>query len=426
MKRTSWNCLLRTSLFVVVAGACLSASANDGLYIGAEGGINFEPDQTLTDHSGGPGTARLHFRNGVVGGLNLGYSFVNGLRPELGLDFRRNRLDKFDNGVVFTDVDGHEELYTAMGNLWYDIKTPTGFFSVVHPYLGAGIGWGRLSLRNPRIGVAHPLSSFDSALAWQFGAGIGYDLTRRWTLSADYRYVRTRTETLTPGSEVDARYRAHSAMLGVRYSFGGQPEPVAEPVRVAPPPPPPPAIDPCAGDSDHDGVPDCRDKCPGTPKGFKVDANGCIVEQSLILRSVNFVYNSDQLTVPAQDTLTEVAQALIGQPALNVRIVGHTDSIGSSSYNLRLSQRRAESVRRYLMLKGVNQANLQAAGMGKTKPIASNSTEEGRAENRRVEFVVVNKPANVNVKSADSTARSKEAAESGEPTHVKKKHKKKK
>ena len=422
MKRISWNCLLRSSLFLIAGAAFLPASANDGLYIGGESGVNFEPDQTLTN---GVGVARVHFRNGLVGGLELGYSFANGLRPEIGLDYRRNRLDRIatGGGLVYTDVGGHEDLYSAMGNLWYDIKAPSGLFHVLHPYLGGGIGWGRLSLHDPAINGNPLFNSFDSALAWQFGAGIGYDFTRHLTVSADYRHVRTRTQTLKPGSEVDARYRADSAMLSMRYSFGhvAKPVPVSEPVRAAPPPPPP---DPCAGDADGDGVPDCRDKCPGTPKGFKVDDHGCIVEQSVILRSVNFVFNKDELTAPAKDTLNEVAAALIGQPALDVRIVGHTDSVGSDAYNRRLSQRRAESVRRYLMLKGVDQANLQATGMGESKPIASNDTEDGRAQNRRVEFIVLNKPAHVDVKSADSTSRSKEAAESGEPARVKKNDKK--
>ena len=103
---------------------------------------------------------------------------------------------------------------------------------------------------------------------------------------------------------------------------------------------------------------------------------------------MDFEFNLSQLTVPAQQTLDEVASALLTQPELHVEIQGHTDSIGSVNYNLNLSQRRADAVMAYLISKGVSASNLTAKGYGKSKPIASNDTAEGRAQNRRVEFEV--------------------------------------
>ena len=414
MNRTIILFLLRPIVFCVAAGAIFSAGANDGPYIGIEGGFNFERDQAVSGSD-------FHFKNGLVGGVVTGYSFANGFRPELGLDYRSNDLKRITTGgITFNNVGGREDYYSAMGNLWYDIKTPTGFFSVVHPYFGGGIGWGRLSLRDPSVGGIGGPNSFDSALTWQGGAGVGFDVARNLTLSADYRHVQTRAQTLDFGGDADARYRADSAMLSLRYSFGSHPAKaikVSEPVRAMPPPAlPPPPVD---GDDDGDGVPNSLDKCPNTPKGFKVDATGCIIEQSVILRNINFVFNSDQLTTPAQETLNDVAAALIGQPTLNVQIVGHTDSVGSPNYNRKLSQKRAAAVSQYLVSKGVSAGNLQATGMGPSKPIASNDTEEGRAQNRRVEFVVLNKPPHMNVKSGESTTQSKQAAEAGEPTLVK-------
>jgi len=108
------------------------------------------------------------------------------------------------------------------------------------------------------------------------------------------------------------------------------------------------------------------------------------------------------------------------QPELNVEIQGHTDSIGSAAYNLNLSQRRADAVKAYLISQGVNASTLTAKGYGKTKPISSNETAEGRAQNRRVEFEVSNAPAHVNVVNKDASAASTEAAQQGEHPRTKK------
>jgi OmpA-OmpF porin, OOP family len=189
--------------------------------------------------------------------------------------------------------------------------------------------------------------------------------------------------------------------FGINYKFGSRPyvaPAVAAAPYVAPAPPPPAPVPPAA--------PACT-----PPPGFKVDANCHIIEQSVIVRAVDFEFNSTRLTAPAQQTLDQVANALQTQPELQVEIQGHSDSIGSDAYNLDLSKRRAESVKSYLVSKGLVASSLTAQGFGKTKPIASNSTAEGRAENRRVEFEVTNAPAHVKVVTKEASAESTEAAE---------------
>ena len=140
----------------------------------------------------------------------------------------------------------------------------------------------------------------------------------------------------------------------------------------------------------------------------------------MIVRAVDFEFNLSQLTAPAQQTLDEVASALLTQPELHVEIQGHTDSIGSVAYNLNLSQRRADAVMDYLVSKGVSASNLTAKGYGKSKPIVSNDTAEGRAQNRRVEFEVTNAPAHVNVVNEGASAASTEAAQGQQPKSRKK------
>lgn len=139
-------------------------------------------------------------------------------------------------------------------------------------------------------------------------------------------------------------------------------------------------------DSDGDGVPDDRDLCPNTPAGARVDANGCVIEQTLVMRDITFEFNSARLTTNAQRLMENVVSFLRSDPEARITISGHTDSIGSEAYNLKLSRDRANEVRDYLVGYGIDASRLTALGFGKARPIASNDTEIGRETNRRVEF----------------------------------------
>lgn len=139
----------------------------------------------------------------------------------------------------------------------------------------------------------------------------------------------------------------------------------------------------CPLDSDNDGVPDYRDQCPNTPAGVDVNALGC--PESVVLQDVNFEFDSAQLTPNAQNVLNGVAERLVNNPDVRVSIEGHTDSRGSDQYNKDLSQRRAESVATYLNQRGVEANRMRAVGYGEERPVATNDTEEGRFQNRRVE-----------------------------------------
>lgn len=151
-------------------------------------------------------------------------------------------------------------------------------------------------------------------------------------------------------------------------------------------PPPVPGVDP---DLDHDGVRNELDQCPNTPPSFKVDVVGCMVEQTVALQSINFEFDSDKLTTGASSILDGIGDSLLAQTAVKVLITGHTDSLGAQSYNLALSQRRAKSVMVYLVGKGVDPTRLSSEGEGEFSPIASNDTDDGRAQNRRVEFKIL-------------------------------------
>lgn len=140
-------------------------------------------------------------------------------------------------------------------------------------------------------------------------------------------------------------------------------------------------------DSDGDGVPDSRDQCPDTLAGARVDATGCIIEsQTIALSNVAFELGSDRLTSSSREALNGIAASLRSQSDLSIEIAGHTDSLGSDALNMDLSQRRADSVRSYLIEQGVAAEQLTAKGYGPHQPVADNATASGRAMNRRVEF----------------------------------------
>jgi OOP family OmpA-OmpF porin len=146
----------------------------------------------------------------------------------------------------------------------------------------------------------------------------------------------------------------------------------------------------CALDSDKDGVPDYMDQCPGTSEGVTVDSVGCPLpgQTLLILENVNFDFNNAELSSGSEAILDQAVQVLKQNSGVSVDIEGHTDSRGADSYNQQLSEKRATSVKDYLVSKGVDASRLMSTGKGESSPVASNDTKEGRRKNRRVEFVV--------------------------------------
>lgn len=104
-----------------------------------------------------------------------------------------------------------------------------------------------------------------------------------------------------------------------------------------------------------------------------------------ILDNIQFGHNSDRLFASSYPELDKLAKKLKDNPNIEIKITGHTDNEGSPRYNLRLSQKRAEAVKKYLVSKGIDEARIVTDGVGEKKPIASNETRRGRAKNRRIE-----------------------------------------
>ncbi len=160
-------------------------------------------------------------------------------------------------------------------------------------------------------------------------------------------------------------------------------EPIGPIVPIVPMPPQ------ALPDRDGDGVPDSLDCCPNTPSGKAVDATGCpepTSETRTVLDGVEFDTDRWFLRRTVRLILDSVVTELQRRPGIPVEISGHTDSIGDATYNQRLSERRANAVRGYLVQQGVDEGRLTAVGFGETRPRGTEGGRAGRQRDRRVEL----------------------------------------
>lgn len=167
------------------------------------------------------------------------------------------------------------------------------------------------------------------------------------------------------------------------------------------------SVDPSTGctlDGDGDGVPDGIDVCEGTPPNVAVDERGCPVPTSrreselldtgmIRLSTVRFQSGKAELRPESYDSLREVGLILAKWPQLRIEIGGHTDSVGAEDFNQKLSEERAQAVFRWLLenFPSASTSQYTVRGYGESRSIDTNDTPEGRAENRRVEFRVLNR-----------------------------------
>ena len=152
-------------------------------------------------------------------------------------------------------------------------------------------------------------------------------------------------------------------------------------------------------DTDGDGYNDDVDRCPYDAEDFdgEEDEDGCpdrrvVIEKNFIkiAEKIYFEFGKATIQERSDSLIAEIAETITANPQLKkIRIEGHTDDVGSDVANLKLSQARADSVRDAIAAMGVAQSRLDAVGFGEMRPIESNKTDDGRAANRRVEFIIV-------------------------------------
>ena len=160
----------------------------------------------------------------------------------------------------------------------------------------------------------------------------------------------------------------------------------------------------CPSDADGDGVCDGLDQCPDTPAGLKVDEKGCVIElieretelmDTGKIRLQNIQFDTGQATLKPESfqTLDVVGTLLTQWPQLKIEVAGHTDNVGGAARNKKLSLWRAHSVLAYMKGKyaAIDSTRFTVKGYGKDKPLVPNTSDENKAQNRRVEFTVLNK-----------------------------------
>ncbi len=266
-------------------------------------------------------------------GLRAGYNFTQNIGMEAFFNYvpTNNKDWNDDNEMELFDY-GLEGLYHFM---------PESRFV---PFLAVGVG-----------GIHYDALPEDPAnkdkFALDYGAGFKYFVTDNIALRADVRHI-------IPFNE---RYNNLLYSVGLTFAFGGEKKVVETKVEEPLPPPPPP---------------------PPAPKPV-------IIEKGRQTLDVKFDFDKATIKEGYYKDIDDLVNVMKDYPDLNVVIEGHTDNIGKAEYNKKLSQERADAIKKYMVEKGgIDAARIDAQGFGDERPVDSNDTKEGRANNRRVEAAV--------------------------------------
>lgn len=313
-------------------------------------------------------------KDNAGGQIGLGYDFAPNFAVELALS---NGSFKIKSGNY---AGASEKLFASSLDVLYKFLPPTSTF---RPFVLAGVG--NISDNIGRSSTTHNQWMAEAGGGLLIGLGSQTGSTRvQLRTEAKYRYEFASPTLYTPRDPGDI-----VVGLGLQFMFGA-PTPPPPVMAAAPPPPPPPPPPPTPPpppqpiDSDGDGVPDSMDKCPNTPHGDVVDANGCTIK----LDRVHFDTDKAVILPESSEVLDYAVATLKAHPNIVIEVDGHTDNRGTAQHNMLLSQRRADSVMSYLREHGVTNT-MTAKGYGEDKPIADNGTADGRQQNRRVGLHIV-------------------------------------
>jgi OmpA-OmpF porin, OOP family len=347
---------LATAAFAFVgAGA---ASADDwsatGWYAGAGAGINWadDTDETLDFSTGVGGTlpVDIEWDTGWVIEGDVGYRWAENWRLEFEVSYRESDVDTFSVGPTSFTTTGDLEQLAIMANLLFDFDVT----DEINFSIGAGIGAAQVEIEVTATTVGTTLFIDESDQDWNWAyqgiVGLSFETSDQTEIFIDYRYFVANDIDLQPtaagvlpvvGVVNDTSFENHAVKVGFRYFFEGRPTPVAQPEQ------------------------------PQQP----VD-----VAKTYI---VFFDFNKSNLTSEAQAVVAEAAQAYKATGSVKIDVIGHTDTVGSASYNQSLSERRAASVAAELVRLGVPQDSISTEGRGFSDPMVPTGPGVREPQNRR-------------------------------------------
>jgi OOP family OmpA-OmpF porin len=260
--------------------------------------------------------------------IGVGYGFMGGFRGEAELAYRNNDIDLISDEV---------EVWSLMANLFYDFNRGGRF----QPYLGVGAGFAQLET----------LGEDEDSWGWQGLAGVGIELSDRATLDIGYRYFVLEDLELFG---IDSDYEHQAVTVGLRWEFGAAAPPPPPPLPPPPRPPPPPPVTMC-------------------PTSDFV---------------VYFEWDRSNLNQAALETIDSAVARARACNVGSVVVVGHTDTSGSTQYNVGLSERRAGVVRDALVARGINAGSIRTEARGEND--LARPTNDGVREplNRRTAVTI--------------------------------------
>lgn len=347
MKKSSLSLLAVAAVLVSVPAL---ADTTPGWYTGAGVGLNFTPD--LTSRTS-PADSKITFKPNFDEALSGGYAFDCGARLEGEYFHSQANVDKVSGQ---SNHSGHLINNDLFVNALYDFKTG----GMVTPYVGAGAGVDFANAGN--IGTLNnggALNDGRTKFAYQGIVGVAGQLDHNWAVTADYRYIASadpRFKT-TVGGTASTDNASHNILIGLRYSYGAPVTPVPMEKVAAPMP---------------------------TSKPVAKPAVATVAQTYMVF----FDFDKSELTPEAKRIIASAAQAFRSGKYVQINVTGHTDTMGTSKYNMSLSQRRANAVEAELTRLGVDAKQIVAKGVGKDGQLVPTNDQIREAQNRRTEIVL--------------------------------------
>jgi outer membrane protein OmpA-like peptidoglycan-associated protein/opacity protein-like surface antigen len=355
--------------------------ARDGAwYVELNGGPMIVEDIEF-DVNGAENVVSLDSKTGYDFGGIVGYDF-GFIRLEAEAGYRAADIDTLNADTLLLPTNAARDVsgaYTAGGDtsvLSFMLNGLADFGpdDGLQGFVGGGVGVARTKVSGATVDLSSPgwLDDSDSGFAWQVLAGVRAPLTDNIDVGLKYRFFNTATNDFVDsrGRDVEGKWRSHSLLGTIGFNFGGAPAPLQTcwdgtqlpmdavcPARPVPPPPPPPPPPPVA-------APVCN-------KGPYI---------------VFFEWDKSDITPEAATILNNAVSAYANCGSAAVMLAGHADRSGAATYNVGLSQRRADAVRSYMSARGVPNTQISSEAFGESQPRVPTADGVRELQNRRVEI----------------------------------------